>query len=111
MPKLEEGGIVFNVPDVLVFDGEEIPITKYDVKAVMDEHAEDGDEPIGAEVHLELPNQGTVIFSIVQDGYGDTEVFSGPISGNTDDVDTLPEPPASFVDQVYIARADEQDNY
>ncbi len=107
MPEIKAGEMVYTVPDVMVFEGKEIDIVPSDLVPIFHEHSQDGDDPEGVELHLELPNQGTVIFGITPDGYNGVSVFAGPLDGNTDAVDTLPEPPASFVEEVYIAPAED----
>lgn len=55
---------------------------------------------------MELPNQGTVILGIGSDGWNGVSITAGPLNDKDSSVDTLPEPAASFVEQVYIAPAD-----
>lgn len=111
MPEIKAGGMVYTVPDSMVFEGEEVEISSSDLVPAYGEHHEEGDDPIGVDLHMELPNQGTVIFGIGSDGWNGVSVTAGPLNGNDSAVDTLPEPPASFVEQVYIAPADDDYDY
>jgi len=107
MPEIKSGGMVYTVPDAMVFEGEEVEISPSDLVEVYGDHYQEGDEPIGIDLRMELPNHGTVIFGICSDGWHGVSVTAGPLDGNDSAVDTLPEPPASFVEQVYIAPADD----
>lgn len=103
MPHINAGGLVYSVPDTMNFNGEDIEIVSSDLSPVWYGDAIEGDDPIGVELHMELPEHGTVIFSIGSDGWNGVAVTAGPFDGDADRVDTFPEPPVSFVEQVSIA--------
>lgn len=110
MIKRKCGGLVVEIPRVMIVDGEELDFSPSDLVPVYDENADPyEDDPIGYNLVHEVPSHGTVNNGITFDMYGGVTVSPGPLDEqeeyeHPDDrpFDTYFEPPSDFVEQVNL---------
>ncbi|MEM6232522.1 hypothetical protein [Shewanella scandinavica] len=111
------GGLVVEIPESMVVDGEELFFTSSDLRPVyLENMAPDDDTPIGYNLSYEVPGGGTVINGICVDGFGEVQVYQGPLDERDDyehpdyrPIDTYFNPPDDFVEQVCVYEEYDED--